>query len=107
MIKEIQDTLLEVCTWTPLTSDAVEILNGQTQWCLSRRGKQFVKQGRAAVETSLLARAVKHHTWLTQTVGADILPNKRVASGIRRLAGTRSSNQYTSRGEELDLVLAV
>lgn len=107
VIKEIQDTLLEVCTWTPLTSDAVEILNGQTQWCLSRRGKQFVKQGRAAVETSLLARAVKHHTCLTQTVGADILPNKRVASGIRRLAGTRSSNQYTSRGEELDLVLAV
>lgn len=105
IINEIQETLLDVCTWAPLTSDQVEILNGQLQWALSRRGSQYVKQERAAVETSLLSSAVKQHSWLQHVIGDSILPSKKVASGIRRLSGTKSSNQYTPRGEEQDLVV--
>ena len=37
-VEEVQALLRAICTWCPLTSDAVEILHGQMQWCLSRRG---------------------------------------------------------------------
>lgn len=99
-IKEIQSLCVHICIWAPLTSDAVEILNGQTQWALSRRGSQFVKKGNAAVETSLLGRAVRHYEWLTETVGQATLPNKLRASRIRRQAGTWSSNNASERNED-------
>ncbi|CAK9000125.1 PARP-type domain-containing protein (Fragment) [Durusdinium trenchii] len=75
-IQALQEFLSEVCTWSPLSSDAVEILNGQVQWALSRRGHQFVKQGKAAIETSLLARAVKHYNWLADAASKDTMPSK-------------------------------
>lgn len=99
-IKDIQEVLVEVSIWCPLTSDAVEILNGQSQWATSRRGT-VLKRGRPAVETSLLANAVKQHCWLTEKAGARTLPNKSVASHIRRFSGTKSSNQYTARNPAL------
>ena len=99
-IQALQEFLSEVCTWSPLSSDAVEILNGQVQWALSRRGHQFVKQGKAAIETSLLARAVKHYNWLADAASKDTMPSKMVGSQVRRKAGTRSSNQYSSRGND-------
>ncbi|CAK9052431.1 PARP-type domain-containing protein (Fragment) [Durusdinium trenchii] len=76
-ISDIKDLLSEICCWSLLSSDSVEILNGQTQWALSRRGHQFVKQGKAAVETSLLARVVKNYYWLADAASEDTMPSKR------------------------------
>lgn len=103
-ITEIQRFLGSVCVWSPLTSDAVEILHGQLQWALSRRGSQHVKHGKAAVELSLLAQAVKQHTWMAEAVGKDTLPAKATSSRIRRFASTTSSNQHSARAEVRILV---
>eukprot|EP00438_Fugacium_kawagutii_P004340 Skav207877 [mRNA] locus=scaffold664:397187:404489:+ [translate_table: standard] len=75
-IKEIQEVFMQICVWSPLTSDAVEILNGQTQWSLSRRGGQVLKQSKAGLETSILANAVKQYVWLQEEAGGKTLPNK-------------------------------
>ena len=104
-ISDIKDLLSEICCWSLLSSDSVEILNGQTQWALSRRGHQFVKQGKAAVETSLLARVVKNYYWLADAASEDTMPSKRVGSQVRRKAGSTSSNQYSSRNEDWCLVV--
>lgn len=103
-IKEIQEVLVDTCVWSPLTSDAVEILNGQVQWALSRRGSQYLKQGRAAVETSLLGAAIKQHSWCRQAAQSETFPEKATASGIRRSSGTKSSNQHTVRDMDVGLV---
>ncbi|CAK9020901.1 PARP-type domain-containing protein (Fragment), partial [Durusdinium trenchii] len=76
-VQAVQNLLSECCIWSPLSSDAVEILNGQTQWALSRRGSQFVKKEKSAVETSLLGRAVKHYYWLAEKACWETLPQKR------------------------------
>lgn len=104
-VQAVQNLLSECCIWSPLSSDAVEILNGQTQWALSRRGSQFVKKEKSAVETSLLGRAVKHYYWLAEKACWETLPQKRVMSQIRRKAGSKSSNQHTVRNADRLLVV--
>ena len=99
-IQEVQSLLLELAVWSPVTSDSVEIVNGQAQWAVSRRGSQYIKQGRSAVETTFLGSAVKQHSWLAWAVGRETLPGKNVASRVRRQAGTTSSNQFTKRDED-------
>ena len=100
-ITEIQEFLVEISIWSPLTSDAVEIVNGQIQWALSRRGKGTrLLQRRSAVEISILSRAVKQHAWVQQQAGDKTLPSKAVASGIRRLSGIRSCNQHSLRNSD-------
>ena len=100
IIAEIQEFLCNLCTWTPLTSDAVEILHGQLQWALSRRGGQHVKHGKAAVEVSLLGQAVKQHAWIANAVRGETMPAKATSSAIKRNAQTISSNHFSQRDED-------
>lgn len=110
-VEEVQALLRAICTWCPLTSDAVEILHGQMQWCLSRRGSTYVKGGRSAVETSLLSMAVKQHKWISDMVASTTMPSKSVSSRIQRMSGTTSSNQHSRKApdnvEAADRVLVV
>ena len=97
-VSELKSFPQELCVWS-LTSDAVEILHGQMQWQLSRRGAQQVKQGRTALEVSVLANSIKKNSWIAESVRKLTMPSKKLWAGIRRFCGTRSSNQYTSRDE--------
>lgn len=98
---EVQDLLRDISRFTPVTSDVVEIKNGNVQWVCSKRGSQDVKGGPAAVETSLIQAAVKQHRWVQDSVAEQTLPAKRVASGILKMSGTRSINQYTEAATSL------
>ena len=93
--REVQGILQDIATWTPLSSDSVEIKNGQTQWSASKRGSQNVKNPRVAAETTLLQSAVKQHAWIQEAVSKDTLPSKAVVSGIQKMVGVGSSNQHT------------
>ena len=81
-VTEIQEFMCNLCTWTPLTSDAVEILHGQLQWALSRRGAQHVEHDRAAVEVSLLGQAVKQHAWMANAVREETMPARATSSAL-------------------------
>lgn len=93
-VKNILSAIAAVC---PLSSDSVEIKNGNVQWCVSRRGNQFIKGQVAAIESTLLQSAIKRHSWLQDWAAAETLPSRRVQAGILRQTGVKSSNQYTSR----------
>lgn len=101
---EIQNLLSDIATFTPTTSDLVEIRNGQTQWSVSKRGSQNVKGQTSAVETSLLQSAVKQNTWVRDVVGFATMPSKATSSGIAKMVGTKSSNQYTSDPDLICLI---
>ena len=96
-IEEVQELLQRIAVWSPITSDAVEILHGQMQWCLSRRGAMHVKSGHTGVEISLPSAAIKQHKWLSESVAAGTMPTKAVSSGMQRMSGNTSSNQHTCR----------
>ena len=89
--EEIQALLEDVTQWCPLTSDAVELKNGQTQWVASKRGSQNVKNPRVASETTLLQAVVKQHVWSQAAVGLQTMPSKRTSSGILKMSGVKSS----------------
>lgn len=102
-MQEVQMILEDVATWSPVTSDLVEIKNGQVQWAVSKRGNQNVLGGPSAYETTLLQAAVKQHKWIQDAVALESLPPKKVASGILKMCGTTSTNQYTARAPQLRL----
>lgn len=97
---QVQDLLVDICEWTPLTSDKVELKNGAVQWSVSKRGSQNVKNARVAAETSLLQAAVKQNAWSRDSAGQDTLPPKRAASSIRKMVGTTSTNQFTAKDQQ-------
>ena len=54
----VQSLLLDLAVWSPLTSDSVEIKNGQVQWIVSRRSNVNVYSPQPAAEISLVQAAV-------------------------------------------------
>ena len=99
---EIQQVLVDIAGFTPLTSDVVELKNGQTQWSVSKRGRVSVKNPRSATETTLLQSVLKQHVWIKEVVGAETLPKKSVSSGILKMVGTNSSNQHRQQAREFN-----
>ena len=93
---EIQGILGDISEFAAITSDVVELKNGQTQWSVSKRGRQHVLNPRSAAENTLLQSAVKQHAWVTDIVSSKTLPTKRVSSGIYKMAGVSSTNQHTN-----------
>lgn len=89
--EEVQSILQDISEWCPLTSDSVELKNGQTQWVASKRGGQNVKNPLVASETTFLQAAVKQHVWAQDSVGSQTLPSKRTSSGILKMVGVKSS----------------
>lgn len=96
---EMQTILRDVAAWCPVSSDLVEVKNGQVQWAVSKRGSQNVLGGPSAYETTLIQSAVKQHKWVQDRIAEQSLPPKAVAAGILKMCGSRSSNQFS--GEAL------
>ena len=95
--QEVQSLLKDISEWAPLTSDRVEIKNGQVQWSVSKRGSQNVKGGRAASETTLLQAAVQQNEWAQREVARNTLPAKTTSSSIHKMVGVSSANQFTAK----------
>ena len=95
--QEIQGILQDISEIAPTGSDSVELKNGQVQWSASKRGRQNVKGPKSATEVSLLHAATKSYLWAKDIAGAQTLPSKAVSSGIRKMAGTQSTNQFSSQ----------
>lgn len=93
--QEVQQLLLDVATFAPLSSDLVEIKHGGVQWAVSRRGRQQVRAPKAAREITLLQACLKQFLWAQSHVADETMPSKATASGILKMSGVRSSNQYS------------
>ena len=89
--KEIQALLTDIATWSPLTSDMVELKNGQVQFAVSKRGAQSVKGPIAAAEVSLIQAAVLQHEWIKGVAAEETLPKKSVSSGVRKMSRVKST----------------
>ena len=99
--REVHKTVLpileDLCTFTALSSEPVEIKNGQVQNVASRRGNMAVKAPVAAKESSFLQAVIRDHELARHWVEEQTLPTKAIVSGILKKAGTRSSNQYSKQ----------
>lgn len=97
--REVHKTVLPIledcCTFAALSSEPVEIKNGQVQNVASRRGNMAVKAPVAAKESSFLQAVIRDHELARHWVEEQTLPSKIVVSGILKKAGTHSSNQYS------------
>lgn len=84
---EVCGLLQDIAEWCPLTSDSVELRNGQAQWVISRRGGQSIKAPHAAAEDTILHSAIKQHSWSLESASNQSLPPKTVSSGILKMVG--------------------
>ncbi|CAE7402212.1 unnamed protein product [Symbiodinium sp. CCMP2592] len=94
---EIVSLLSDISTFSPTTSDAVELKNGQLQWVVSKRASQNVRNGRTAVEMSLLHSAVAQNQWVQSAAGVETMPSKATASSIKKMSGVKT--QQTEDGK--------
>lgn len=93
--QKVERLLLDIAGWCPLTSDSCEIRNGNTQWLVSRRGKTQLKGQQASVEESILQSLINTYHWIDHAVQHDTLPSKQTTSSIKKMSGSKSSNQFT------------
>lgn len=94
--ERVQGVLEDMSQFSPLTSDCVELKNGQTQWSVSRRASSNVKNPKVAAETTLIQSAVKQHCWVQDQVAEQTLPPKSVSSGIQKMVGVSSQKDSLS-----------
>lgn len=94
--EEVTGILRDVSEWTPLTSDSVELLNGYTQWVVSRRGSQHAKAARSSGESTLLHGVVRQHAWALQSASDQTMPPKAVSAGILKMVGVVRDKDWTS-----------
>ena len=104
-LSELQALLQEIAVWAPLTSDAVEIVHGQMQWSLTRRGAVHVRQGKRAVEHSLLSTVIKQNGWVSDVIHKLTMPARKLWAGIRKRVGKASSNHTSAQKEVSWLVI--
>ena len=93
--QKVEALLLDIAGWCPLTSDLCEIRNGNVQWLVSRRGKMQLKGHEAALEESILQSLINTYHWTEHVVQGDTLPSKLTSSSIKKMTGSKSSNQFT------------
>ena len=101
--KQLETLLLDIAGWAPLTSDLVEIKNGAVQWSVSRRGNTQLKSQKTGVEVSLLQSCIKKFQLLKHVVDIEALPARSKSSGILKMVGTSSSNQFSKVTEKAPL----
>lgn len=92
---KVQLLLSDIAVFSPLTSDPVEVKNGQVQHSSSRRGNQAVKMPLASKETSFLNSVIRDFELLKHFVEDQTLPAKKVRSGIIKRVGMSGSNQFS------------
>lgn len=91
--------LHDVCTFSPLSSEPVEIKNGQVQSVTSRRGNQAVKGPVASRESSFLLSCIRDFELVRHFVEEQTLPKPTTTSGILRRVGKTGSNQHSKSKE--------
>lgn len=94
--REAKTVLHHIAMCSPLTADSVEVKHGQMQWCISKRGSQFVKKGKSAVESALLQGIIKNHAILREDISSQTMPASRIKSTIERQIGVKSKNQHSA-----------
>ena len=106
MRKQVQSLLKDIAEFAPITSDLVELKNGQTQWSVSRRGSTNVKNPRVAAETTLLQSTLKQHEWVLAEVASQTMPSRATASSIQKMVGVRAKEpRVTTQMRPSDLSL--
>eukprot|EP00438_Fugacium_kawagutii_P035644 Skav208360 [mRNA] locus=scaffold1964:344442:349927:+ [translate_table: standard] len=86
-VSTIKQLLMDVAIWSPLSSDLVEIKNGQVQWAVSKRGRQCVKGVNNAREQTLLQSCIRQFAAVKHEVNHRTLPSKMKSSGILKMSG--------------------
>lgn len=94
---EILDLLRHIAAFTPVNSDKVEVKHGNMQWAVSQRGAQYVKQGKSALETSLLQSTIRQHVFAHRDAFEETMPSRMTISGIKRQVGVKSKNQFSGQ----------
>ena len=95
----VTSILRDICTHAPLSSDQVEVKNGQVQHTASRRGNIAVKTPAAAKEACFLSSFLKGYELQKHWVDEKTLPSKRRMSRIMQRSGRSlpsSSNQFSN-----------
>lgn len=95
--QQVTALLHDLATYTPLSSDPVEVKNGQVQNSTSRRGNTAVKAPVAAKETSFLEALIRDYELVKHWIDGLLLPGKKVVSGILKRVGQPGSNQYSTQ----------
>lgn len=88
--------LHDVATYAPVSSDPVEVKNGQVQQSTRSGSGGAVKAPLAAKETSFLGTLIRDFELVKHWVEEKTLPAKRTVSGILRRCGQPSSNQHST-----------
>lgn len=96
IVSQIQQVLMDLAAFTPLSSDLVEIKHGVVQWAVSRRARQQVKNPTTARETTFLQACIKQFLYVKEMVSDMTMPSKLVSSSIMKMSGARSTNQFSS-----------
>ena len=97
VFSEMMTILTDIATFAPVSSDPVEVKNGQVQSVASRRGNMAVKGPKSAKESSFLQSAIRDHELAKHWVESQVLPTKAKVSGILRRAGMTGSNQHSQQ----------
>ena len=87
---QVAQLLIDMATFTPLSTDAVEVLHGQLQNVIQKfRGRG--KLARGCSERSVFHSLVTEHRRTLETLKAETLPNARLVSLINRPAPAHQS----------------
>lgn len=97
---DVMRLLSHIACFSPANSDAVEVKHGNMQWAVAKRGSQFVKKEKAAIEVSLLHTVIKQHGIAQAKVTRMTMPSGKVKAAIERQLGVSSRNQFSKVGEE-------
>lgn len=95
MLATISRILNHLGKFVPTSADSVEVKHGQMQWSVAKRGSQFVKKGKPAVETAMLHNIIKSHCISQEEVSKHTLPPPRVRAGITKRVGRLGRNQHS------------
>ena len=94
--RTVQLLLHDIATHTPVSTDSVEVKNGQVQHTTSRRGNMAVKTPGASRESSFLQTFIRQFELQRLWVETVTLPSKMTVSSILKRCGMMGFNQYSS-----------
>ena len=88
--------LSDIATYTPVSSDAVEIKNGQVQTICSRRFRSAVRSPLNAKESSFLMSFIRSFELVKHHVEKATLPSRHTISSILKRVGKKGRNQHSA-----------
>lgn len=93
--RQVQLLLQDVCTYCPVSSDQVELRNGQCQLISSGRGSRAVKKPKAAREAQMLYTVVRQHELVKNHVEHEAMPPRKTTASILKRCGMSSKNKFS------------